>query len=150
MDNLTTCPLCSGNACYEQVIQSMDNPEPIKTYLCFGCGLSSSTLMTEDSVYVKDTRETSPELYNDLSKIDKNGLVWFPATISIPAKGMVFADGVDNTNWSWKAAKAVRILKEEKEKYPEGQEYRMDMKGAKAFGQKDFMDALEYIDFYQV
>jgi len=150
MDNLTTCPLCGGNACYEQVIHSMDNPEPIKTYLCFGCGFSSSTLMTEDSPYVKDTRETSPELYNDLSKTDKNGLVWFPATISIPAKGMVFADGTSKENWSWKAAKAVRILEEEKDKYPEGQEYKMDMKGAKAFGQKDFMDALDYIDFYQV
>ena len=68
MDNLTTCPLCKGNACYEQAISSMDNPEPIKTYLCFGCGFSSTSLMTEDSVYVKETREVSPELYNDLSQ----------------------------------------------------------------------------------
>ena len=105
--------------------------------------------MTEDSPYVKDTRETSPELYNDLSKVDKDGLVWFPATISIPAKGIVFADGTSKKNWSWKAAKAVRILQEERDKYPEGQEYKMDMKGAKVFGRKDFMDALDYIEFYQ-
>lgn len=150
MDNLIICKICRSNACYEQIIHSMDNPEPIRTYLCFGCGFSTSTLMTEDSPYVKDTRETSPELYNDLSKVDEDGLVWFPSTISIPKKGMVFADGTDIRNWSWKAAKAVRILEEEKDKYPEGQEYKMDMKGAKAFGQKDFMDALDYIDFYQV
>ena len=149
MDNLITCKICGGNACYEQVIHSMDNPEPIKTYLCFGCGFSTSTLMTEDSPYVKDTRETSPELYNDLSKVDKDRLVWFPATISIPAKGIVFADGTSKKNWSWKAAKAVRILQEEKDKYPEGQEYKMDMKGAKVFERKDFMDALDYIEFYQ-
>ena len=150
MDNLTTCPLCKGNACYEQAISSMDNPEPIKTYLCFGCGFSSTSLMTEDSVYVKETREVSPELYNDLSQKDENGLVWFPATISIAAKGMVFADGTDKNNWSWKAAKAVRILEEDKEKYPDGQEYKMDMKNAKLFGKKDFMDALDYIEFYQI
>lgn len=150
MDNLTTCPLCKGNACYEQVISSMDSPEPLKTYLCFGCGFSSTSLMTEDSVYVKETREVSPELYNDLSQKDKDGLVWFPATISIAAKGMVFADGTDKANWGWKAAKAVRILEEEKDKYPEGQLYKMDMKGAKAFDKKDFMDALDYIEFYKI
>jgi len=26
----------------------------------------------------------------------------------------------------------------------------MDMKGAKAFGKKDFMDALDYIEFYKI
>ena len=150
MDNLTTCPLCKGNACYEQAIHSMENPEPLRTYLCFGCGFSSTTLMTEDSVYVKETREVSPELYNDLSEKDENGLVWFPATISIAAKGMVFADGTSKNNWSWKAAKAVRILEEDKDKYPKGQEYKMDMKNAKLFGKKDFMDALDYIEFYQL
>ena len=150
MDNLITCKVCGGNACYEQVIATAEMPETVTTYLCFGCGFSSTTLMTEDSVYVKETREVSPELYNDLSKKDENGLVWFPATISIAAKGMVFADGTDKTNWGWKAAKAVRILEEEKDKYPEGQKYKMDMKGAKAFGQKDFMDALDYIEFYKI
>ena len=149
MDNLVTCKICGGNACYEQVISSMENPEPIKTYLCFGCGFSTSTLMTEGSPYVIDTRESSPELYNDLSKTDDDGLVWFPATISIPKKGIVFADGTSKKNWSWKAAKAVRILEEEKEKYPEGQEYKMNMKEAKVFGRKDFMDALDYIEFYR-
>lgn len=146
MDNLVTCKVCGGNACYEQRIEEAD----VTTYLCFGCGMSTSTLMYKDSDLTKETAEVSPELYNDLSKIDEDGLVWFPATISIPEKGMVFADGTDKLNWGWKAAKAVRILQEEKEKYPEGQEFKVDMQNAKAFGQKDFMDALDYIDFYQI
>jgi phage pi2 protein 07 len=145
MDNLTTCKICSGNACYEQRIEEAD----VTTYLCFGCGMSTSTLMQKDSSLVKETEEVSPDLYKDLS-VEKEGLIWFPATISIPEKGMVFIDGTDKSNWSWKAAKAVRILEEEKEKYPEGQEFKVDMANAKAFGQKDFMDALDYIEFYQV
>lgn len=150
MDNLVTCKACGGNACYEQVIATAEMPETVTTYLCFGCGMSTSTLMQKGSDLVKETAEVSPELYNDLSKVDDDGLVWFPATISIPEKGMVFADGTDKSNWGWKAAKAVRILQEEKEKYPEGQEYKVDMQNAKAFGQKDFMDALDYIEFYQI
>jgi len=146
MDNLVTCKVCEGNACYEQRIEDAD----VTTYLCFGCGMSTSTLMFKDSELTRETAEVSPELYNDLSKVDEDGLVWFPATLSIPEKGMVFADGTDKTNWSWKAAKAVRILEEEKEKYPEGQEFKVDMQNAKTFGQKDFMDALDYIDFYQI
>ena len=145
MDNLTTCRVCGGNACYEQRIEEAD----VTTYLCFGCGMSTSTLMQKDSALVKETEEVSPDLYRDLS-VEKEGLIWFPATITIPEKGMVFIDGTDKSNWSWKAAKAVRILEEEKEKYPEGQEYRVDMANGKTFGQKDFMDALDYIDFYQV
>lgn len=145
MDNLTTCKVCGGNACYEQRIEEAD----VTTFLCFGCGMSTSTLMYKDSTLVKETEEVSPDLYKDLSVV-KEGLVWFPATISIPEKGMVFIDGTDKSNWGWKAAKAVRILEEEKEKYPEGQEYRVDMANGKSFGQKDFMDALDYIDFYQV
>ena len=145
MDNLITCKICSGNACYKQVLEEQN----VTTYLCFGCGMSTSTLMKKGSDLVKETEETSPDLYKDLSVV-KEGLVWFPATISIPEKGMVFIDGTDKRNWSWKAARAVRILEEEKDKYPQGQLYKMDMKGAKAFGQKDFMDALDYIEFYQL
>ena len=145
MDNLTTCKVCGGNACYEQRIEEAD----VTTYLCFGCGMSTSTLMQKDSSLVKETEEVSPDLYKDLS-VEREGLIWFPATISIPEKGMVFIDGTDKSNWGWKAAKAVRILEEEKEKYPEGQEFKVDMANAKLFDQKDFMDALDYIDFYQV
>lgn len=145
MDNLTTCKVCGGNACYEQRIEEAD----VTTYLCFGCGMSTSTLMQKDSTLVKETEEVSPDLYKDLS-VEKEGLVWFPATISIPEKGMVFIDGTDKSNWSWKAAKAVRILEEEKEKYPKGQEYRVDMSNGKSFGKRDFLDALDYITFFKL
>ena len=145
--NLVEGPFGS-NACYEQSFEQ-DGKE-IKTWLCFGSGFTTSTLMTEGSKTVNDLLETSPELYKDLLHTDDNGRIWFPATITIPEKGMVFLDGKNKEDWKWKAVKAILISEEEKEKYPEGQKYKMDMSGGKDYGKKNFMDALEYIDFYKV
>ena len=91
-DQLVEGPFGS-NACYEQSFQH--EGKEVRTWLCFGSGFTTSTLMTKESKLVQDTIETSPELYKDLMHIDENGKVWFPATITLPAKGMVFIDGTD-------------------------------------------------------
>ena len=137
-----------SNACYEQSFEQ--DGEEIKTWLCFGSGFTTSTLMTKGSKTVNDLLETSPELYKDLLHTDKEGRIWFPATITIPEKGMVFLDGKNKDDWKWKAVKAIAIPEEDKEKYPKGQQYKMDMAGGKDYEKKNFMDALEYIDFYKV
>ena len=82
---------------------------------------------------VKDLLETSPELYKDLLFTDKDKRVWAPATITIPEKGMVFADGTSKDDWKWTAVNAIEIPKEELEKYPKGQTHRMDMKNPYKF-----------------
>ena len=84
--------------------------------------------------------------------IDDQKRVWVPATITLPAKGMVFVDGTDKRNWKWSAVKAVEITEEERKtkNFPKDQTHKMDMKGAKLFDQKDFMDALELIGFYEI
>ena len=106
--------------------------------------------MTDKSPAVVNTLETSPELYKDLMHIDEDGLVWFPATITLPAKGMVFLDGKSKDNWEWSAVKAIELTEEEKNsgKFPEGQTIKMDVINAKKFPQNGYMDALEVIDFY--
>lgn len=144
-DKLVTCRRCGGNACYEQNL-----PENVLTYLCFGCGFSTSTLMTEGSELTKSTFEVSPELYKDIQFKDQEGLYWFPSTITVPDKGMVFLDGTTKDNWGWSGVKVVRIQEEEKDKYPKDQQYKMDNSSKKTFGQKDFMDALQYIGFFEV
>jgi hypothetical protein len=146
MEKLVECKRCSGNACYEQQLIEQN----VTTWLCMGCGFTTSTLMVKGSKVVNDAIETAPELYKDLMYEDQSGNVWLPSTITLPAKGMVFIDGVNKTNWKWAAAKAVEILEEEKSKYPEGQTHKMDMKNIKHFEQKDFMDALETIGFFAV
>lgn len=147
-DQLVEGPFGS-DACYEQTFEQ--NGIEVKTWLCFGSGFSTSTFMDKDSDLVKETLETSPELYKDLMHTDKNNRVWFPATITLPKKGMVFADGTSKTDWKWSAVKAIQITEEDRKvkQYPKDQEYRMDMANAKQFDKKDFMDALEVIGFYE-
>ena len=94
-DKLVEGPFGS-NACYENIVDANTT-----TWMCMGSGYTTSTLMKEDSQLVKDTIETSPELYKDIKHIDKEGRVWFPATITLPGQGMVFADGSGKEDWKW-------------------------------------------------
>jgi hypothetical protein len=72
--------------------------------------------------------------------------------INVPTKGMVFANGPSAFNWTWGAVKAVPVTEEEKTKYPipgkkgEYYEWRMDMTTLKEYHERDFMDALSYIE----
>ena len=135
-----------SNACYEQSFEH--EGQEIKTWLCFGSGFTTSTLMSKGSEVVNNALATAPELYKDLMYEDKNNRVWLPATITLPAKGMVFADGTSKDNWKWAAVKAIPI-QEGDNKVAEDQTHKMDMKNVKHFEQKDFMDALETIGFFQ-
>jgi hypothetical protein len=146
-DQLVECNRCGGNACYEQHID-----ENTTTWLCMGCGFTTSTMMLEASKIVAELLETSPELYKDLLFKDQNNRIWAPATITLPGKGMVFIDGNNKDNWKWTAVKAVEITDEDRKlkQYPADQVYRMDMQNSKYFDQRDFMSALEVIGFYEI
>lgn len=144
MDKLIECNRCGGNACYEQQIN-----DQVTTWLCWGCGFTTSTLMTEGSEVVAQAVETSPELYKDLMFKDKNELTWLPATLTLPSKGMVFIDGTNKDNWKWAGVQAIPLQEEDK-KVSEGQTHKMDMKNVKHFEQKDFMEAADYIGMFEV
>jgi len=144
MDKLLECKRCGGNACYEQKVQ-----EDLTTWMCMGCGFTTSTLMDKGGQVVTNAIETSPELYKDLMFEDQDKRVWLPATITLPAKGMVFIDGTDKKDWKWAAVNAIPIQEGDK-KVSQDQTHKMDMKNVKHFKQKDFMDALEFIGFFSV
>ncbi len=148
-DQLVEGPFGS-NACYEQSFEQ--EGKEIKTWLCFGSGFTTSTLMTEGSKVVQDLLETSPELYKDLLHTDKSNKVWAPATITLPEKGMVFLDGSNKKEWKWASVRSIPITEEDrKEKsFPSDQTHKMDMKNIKHYEQNDFMTALENIDFYKL
>ena len=148
-DTLVEGPFGS-NACYEQSFEQ-DGKE-VKTWMCFGSGFSTSTFMNKDSDLVKKTLETSPELYKDLMQIDKNDKAWFPATITLPEKGMVFADGTSKDDWKWAAVKAVPITEEDRKvkQFPADQKFKMDMDNKSLHKTGDFMDALEQIGFFSI
>ena len=147
-DQLVEGPFGS-NACYEQTFTQDD--EIITTWLCFGSGFTTSTLMTPGSPVVENALATSPELYKDLMFEDKNGRVWLPATITLPAKGMVFIDGTSKDNWEWAAVNAIPLTEDEKKsgKFPKDQDFKMNVRESKKFDKRGFMDALEVIGFFK-
>lgn len=146
MDNLINCSKCSSDACYVQEVN-----ESIKTYICYGCGFASNSLMKEGEEFYNQQVEVLPELYKDIIFTDKDGLKWIPTTINLPQQGMVFYNGTSVENAKWAAVKAVKVTEEEKEKYPikgkpgEFYEWRMDMTTMKPFEMREFMEALSYI-----
>jgi hypothetical protein len=145
MENLTSCRRCSSNACLEQKLS-----EKLTTWFCFGCGFTSSTELIEGSDTLAGIVLSAPELYKDLIFIDQHSLAWMPSTLTLPEKGMVFIDGSSVDDWQWSAVKAIPILEEERNKFPEGQKYKMNVKGATKFAPRDFMDALEDIGFFNL
>ena len=149
-DNLTICPPCGSDACYEQELGA-----DYKVHQCYGCGFTTNTLMTEDSEFLDEQLEVLPELYKDLIYIDEGGYNWMPSAVNNPEQGMIYADGKTSEDWKWSAVKAMKISEEEKEKYPipnkEGEfyEYKMDMTTLKQFDERDFIEALDYIGVFE-
>jgi hypothetical protein len=147
MDNLITCARCGSDACYVDEVN-----QDIKTYFCYGCGFQTNSLMKEGESFLERQLEVLPELYKDLLNKDDDNHVWMPTTVNVPEKGMIFANGSSKEQWVWSAVKAVPVLKEEKEKYPipgktgEYYKWRMDMGTMKNFDERDFIDALSYIE----
>jgi hypothetical protein len=97
--------------------------------------------------------EALPELYKDLKNTDSEKRVWYPITINIQDKGTVFANGKTKGNWTWAGVKAVEVSAEEKGKFkiPGTEDYythKTDIKSLKNHPQDDFIEALDYIGFY--
>jgi hypothetical protein len=142
-DEFVSCEVCSRSTCYKQYVTEKEY-----SLLCLSCGQTTHSHITDGSKLDLDTFEQSPELYKDLRFVDKNNLVWYPATVTLPDKGMVFLDGTDKRNWKWASVKAVHIPKEEASKFPKGQTHKIDMSTIVHFGQDEYTMALEHIGFF--
>ena len=144
MDNLTTCDRCGSDACYVQEVN-----QDVKLHFCYGCGFQENTAMKRDSEFLQQQMEVLPELYKELLGEDENGTIWMPSVVNLPDKGMVFADGPNGQQWQWAAVKATLMSEDEKTKFKEkGKEYdyKMDMTTLKHFSEREFIEALTYID----
>ena len=139
-DNLIECTRCGSDACYVSEVT-----KDIKIELCYGCGFQSNSIMTVDSQFLNEQLELLPDIYKALIGEEESGKVWMPSFHNVEGKGMIFADGSNSENWKWGAVKHVKVLKEEKEKYKNAK-YRADMSTIKHFEERDFMDALSYIE----
>jgi len=139
-DELKECTRCGSDACY-----STEASTEITLELCYGCGFQSNTIMYSGSDMFNEQMQVLPDLYKSLIDEEEEGKLWMPSFVNVEDKGMVFADGSGRDNWAWGAAKAVEVTEDEKEKYKDAK-YRVDMSTVKHFGERDYMDALSYIE----
>jgi hypothetical protein len=146
-EEIIQCPKSGGDLCYKVQVA----PE-IYNYMSLSCGFWTNSFMTEDHEFYMQQMETLPELYKDLAwKDPETNLIWLPNTINQPEQGMVFANGVNTSNWKWAAVKALEIPEEDREKHPipgkpgEFMKFKMDMKNMQLFEERDYIEALSYI-----
>lgn len=131
-DNLVKCPHCEAEMCYEY-----HNPHYIQ-WMCFNCGYGSTSHMVKDSDFVKSSKEVLPELIKDLEFTDENDFVWYPSTINVPEKGILFPNGTNKNTWGWSVAPLVPIKDEEKSKFPKNQTHKVDLAGIENFPKESY------------
>jgi hypothetical protein len=125
-ESLGICPRCGSNACSEV------SNDKLTVWSCFGCGFTSNSTLTEEKLELVE--ETLPELYKSLKFKDNKGYYWYPIALTLEDKSMIFADGVSKKSWKWAAIKS----KDEK----------LNMASKKEFVERDFMEALDYIGYF--
>ena len=135
-DNLVKCPHCEAEMCYEY-----HNPQYIQ-WMCFNCGYGSTSHMVKDSDFVKSSKEVLPELIKDLEFTDENDFVWYPSTINVPEKGILFPNGNNKDNWMWAVAPLTPITKEEKSRFPKKQTHKVDLNNMQYFSREEFARAV--------
>lgn len=149
MDDKIICAHCGELECYKESMGDVDS------FLCMGCGYTSTTLNKDGSVELRKWEMTTPELIKKAKFVDKDGLAWYPSVLNLPSTGLIFPDGVNENDWGWRVAKVVAIPEEDRNKYPipgKQNEYystRLDMKNSKYFSRIDFKTACIELGIYK-
>jgi hypothetical protein len=125
-EKLIDCPRCSSNACSE-----MSNGT-VTIWVCMGCGFTSNNTITDSNI--EQMEATLPELYKALRYKDEDGKYWYPNSVMLDNKAMVFAEGNSATNWVWSAVQS--------------KDGKADMTTKQEFTERDFIEALDYIGYF--
>ena len=126
-ESFIVCPKCEGNACHEV------SNDKLTVWSCFGCGFTSNSTLTEDKL--KEVESVIPQLYKDLRFKDNKGYYWYPNSVMLEDKSLVFADGKSSEEWKWAGVQS--------------KDGKADMTTVKYFEEKEFMEALDYIGFFE-
>ena len=125
-EQLIICPKCGGDACYEA------SNNKLTVWSCYGCGFTSNTTLTEDKLV--EIEAVMPQLFIDLKFKDEKGYYWYPMTVILDDKSMTFPEGTNPNDWKWSAVQS--------------KDNKADMTTKKEYEINEFMDALEYIGYF--
>jgi hypothetical protein len=104
----------------------------VTIWICMGCGFTSNNTINDSNM--EQMEATLPELYKALKFKDTDGKYWYPNSVMLEDKSMVFAEGTSVNDWQWSAVQS--------------KEGKADMTTKKEFAEREFMDALEYIGYF--
>ena len=138
-EKLVNCKRCGSNACSEM------SDDKITIWVCMGCGFTTNTFMTPENAIKAE--EVIPNLYKDLKFIDEKGLAWYPNSVTLEEFQIELFAGEIKDDWKWAAVKSIEITDEEKEKFPNST-HRADMSTIQYFEEKDFIEALDYVGYF--
>ncbi|MEI6297055.1 MAG: hypothetical protein WCO84_05430 [bacterium] len=145
-NNLVTCPLCKAEECC--TITPLN--EFHNNYTCINCGFETNDLMREGEFDFEEYEAPAefPQLYKDIKQTDDDGRVWYPMTINIKKKGIVYAFGTNVENWQWRSTKSIPLTAAEllMPKF-RNQTYKSDPSTTKDFG-NDFFEAADHINLF--
>jgi len=147
------CKHCgSEHHCFEEQTNLPSGDEAV-SYLCVGCGYTTTTLNKEGSETINEYESVTAQLIKDLRWVDDQGLVWYPIVLNFPSTGIVFPDGHSTSDWHWVAAKAIDIPEADQERFPvvgrPGEFYkrRIDMENKQQFIKENFYEACKSVGF---
>ncbi len=146
-----TCPHCGSGNCFEEGAHLDLEAAMVYSYMCMGCGYTTTTINKPSHPLVKEYEETTAQIIKDLKWIDpQTGLIWYPTVLNFPNSGMIFPEGTGPDDWCWVAAPAVDIPQSEQSKYPipGGSGFytrKIDMGVAKRFKSDEFNQACKSI-----
>ena len=151
--NKIACAHCTQLLCYvEQAVNH--NKETAHSFMCVGCGYTSTTLNVDQSDLIKTYEENTAELIKQLRWVDpRTNLVWYPIVLNFPSTGMVVPDGISKDDWKWMAAPGIDIPLNQQKRYPipgqRGQYYtkRVDLRKGRHFAPSKFADAIKFVGF---
>jgi hypothetical protein len=150
MTDLINCPCCGSDACSKTINGDTE------VYLCWTCGMTTTSELIDGSEFEKENFEHTAELIKDLKQVHDK-LAWYPKVINLQENGMVFPEWNKRVkDWYWAAVKAMPVPEEEKEKYPdplnpgEFYKFKMDIKNIKRYDKMCFMDAAEQIGMFEL
>ena len=125
-EQLVICSKCGGNACHEA------SNNKLTVWSCYGCGFTSNTTLTENKL--TEVEAVMPQLFIDLKFKDEKGYYWYHMTVILDDKSMTFPEGTSANDWKWSAVQS--------------KDGKADMTTKKEYEINEFMDALEYIGYF--
>ena len=145
------CPHCGSMNCFEEGTHSEVSAAMIYSYLCMGCGYTSTSLNKQDNPMLAEYEEGTAEIIKELKWIDTaTQLVWYQTVLNFPNSGIIFPEGTSKEAWQWVAAPAIDIPLAEQKRFPipgtdQFYQRRVDMNQATRFAPTEFNVACKSI-----